>query len=62
MSVRVFRSTVARAKKHVVPTREYDAIDWISSSDLSGVPHASLTRKILELAKLSSRGLRSGQE
>jgi A/G-specific adenine glycosylase len=52
-----------RARRHAVPWQlpgpDYDAIEPVSLSELSSIPHSTLARKILTVAKVPGVGLRS---
>jgi A/G-specific adenine glycosylase len=62
MQVRVFRGPLGPKRAFPLPSREYDAIETVSLSGLVDRPHASLTLKILEVANLHRRGLRSVED
>jgi hypothetical protein len=57
MKVSVFRGPLGRRRSFALPSPEYDAIEAVSLRGLLDRPHASLTLKILEVAKLYRRGL-----
>jgi len=62
MRVRVLCGNLGRLRRFSPPSQEYDAIEPVSFERLRRRPHASLTLKILEVANLHRRGLRSVQE
>jgi hypothetical protein len=60
MEVRVMRGPLVGKGSFAVPGPDYDAVERVSRAHLGERPQASLTRKILEVANVGPRGLRSG--
>ena len=59
MQVKVVRGTLGRKGRFPLPGPDYDAVEGVALDRLGERPHASLTRKILEVANVCPRGLRS---
>jgi A/G-specific adenine glycosylase len=59
MKVQVHKGTLGRQTRFAVPSSDYDAIEPVAWSRLSERAQAALTRKILEVANVAPRGLRS---
>jgi A/G-specific adenine glycosylase len=60
MEVKVMRGALARKGRFLLPGPDYDAVERVAHAHLGERPQASLTRKILEVANVCPRGLRSG--
>jgi A/G-specific adenine glycosylase len=59
MQVKVMRGTLGRKWRFPLPGPDYDAVERVARARLGDRPQASLTRKILEVANVCPRGLRS---
>jgi A/G-specific adenine glycosylase len=58
MHVEVARGVLPRQRRWSPPTSDYDAIEAVPFSEIAALPHSTLTRKVLTVANLPSRGLR----
>lgn len=59
MHVTVLRGTLPARRRWPAPGPEYDAARAVATADLSEIAHATLTRKVLALAKAAPPGVRS---
>jgi len=60
LEVRVMRGTLVGREPFPLPGPDYDAVERVARARVGERPQASLTRKILEVANVGPRGLRSG--
>ncbi len=59
MHVRVLRGPLAPRRRWSIPGADYDGVRAVATADLPHIAHATLTRKVLALAKAAPQGVRS---